>query len=119
MAYTLHLQTQYHNAVQYHSASQNGAVQKGQQASFNGLGNLWFTIPGVGNVNLLDIGQRKIAGFSKATWGVLIGFQGEECEFRYEGGGQLTINVTDLGQVELSSNGSIIRVSLPPFIFKH
>lgn len=119
MAYTLHLQTQYHDAVQYHSALQNGSIHKGQQASFNGLGNLWFTIPGVGNVNLLDIGQRKIAGFSKATWGVLIGFQGEECEFRYEGGGQLTINVTDLGQVELSSNGSIIRVSLPPFIFKH
>jgi hypothetical protein len=119
MAYTLHLQTQYHEPLQYHSATQNGSIHKGQQASFNNLGNFWLTIPGVGDVNLIDIGQRKISGFSHATWGVLIGFQGEECEFRYEGGGQLTFNVNDLGQVELSSNGNIIRVSLPPFIFKH
>lgn len=118
MAYTLHLQTQYHEPLQYHSATQNGAINKGQQASFNNLGNLWFTIPGVGNVNLLDIGQRKLAGFSRATWGALISFQGEELEFRYEGGGEVTIKVTDLGQAELSSNGSIIRVNLSPFVYK-
>jgi hypothetical protein len=119
MAYTLHLKTQYHEPLQYHSATQNGAIQKGQQASFNNLGNLWFTVPGVGNVNLLDIGERRLAGFGNATWGVLIAYQGEEVEFRYEGGGQLTINVNDLGQAELSCNGSLVRLFLPPFVFKH
>lgn len=120
MAYTLKLQSQYHVPLQYHSNTENGSFHKGMpQASFKNLGNFWFTVPGVGDVNLIDIGQRKLAGFSKATWGVLITFQGEECEFRYEGGGEMSINVNDLGQAEMSSNGSLIRVSLPPFIFKH
>ena len=118
MAYTLHLQTQYHEPLQYHSTLQNGSIHKGQQASFNNLGNVRVVVPGVGDIRFQDIGERKLAGFSHATWGALISFQGEELEFRYEGAGEVTLNVNDLGQGELSSNGSIIRVNLAPFAFK-
>ena len=120
MAYTLKIQTHYHEPLLYHSSSENSSIHKGMpQASFKNLGNFRLSIPGEGDVNLIDIGQRKIGGFSKASWGVLVGYQGEECEFRYEGGGELSINVSDLGQAELTSNGSIIRVNLPPLVFKH
>ncbi|MDQ3918693.1 MAG: hypothetical protein M3348_09460 [Acidobacteriota bacterium] len=117
--YTLNITTDYYVPLNFATGSQSSSIHKGMPAHFQNLGNFRLHIPGAGEVNLIDIGERKIAGFSKATWGVLISYQGEECEYRYEGGGQITIHVTDLGQIELSSNGSIIRVGLPPFVFKH
>jgi hypothetical protein len=119
MAYTLKIQTQYHEPLLYYSTKESGSIHKGfPQASFKDLGNFRITVPGVGEIRLMDVGQRKLGGFSKATWGVLISYQGEECEFRYEGGGEVSISVNDNGQAELSSNGSIIRVDLPPFVMK-
>ena len=73
MAYTLKIQTHYHEPLQYHSSSENGSIHKGMpQASFKNLGNFRLSIPGAGDVNLIDIGQRKVGGFSKASWGVLV-----------------------------------------------
>lgn len=117
--YTLSVTTSYYVPLNYTTANESSSIHKGMTPQFKNLGNFRLHIPGGGEVNLIDIGEKKIADFSKATWGVLIAYQGEECEFRYEGGGQLNINVNDLGQVELSGNGSLIRVSLPPFILKH
>ena len=76
------------------------------------LGDATITVPGLGEMMVHDIGDRQIGGFSKATWGVLVAYQGEEVVFRYEGGGQLTVTFNDLGQAELTSNGGISRVSL-------
>jgi hypothetical protein len=119
MAYTLKLQTQYQEPLLYYSQKESGSIHKGfPQASFKDLGNFRITVPGVGEIRLLDIGERKLGGYSKATWGVLISYQGDECEFRYEGAGEVSVNVNDIGQAELSSNGSLIRVSLPSFVFK-
>jgi hypothetical protein len=116
--YTLNVTTDYYVPLNFATSSQSSSIHKGMPAHFQNLGNFRLHIPGAGEVNLIDLGEKKIAGFSKATWGVLIGYHGEECEFRYEGGGVLNLHVTDLAQVELSSNGSIIQVSLPSFIFK-
>lgn len=82
------------------------------------LGNGYITVPGIGSVNFIDLGQQKMGGFSKATWGVLISYQGEETEFRYEGGGEIQININNLGQAEISGNGGFSRIDFPSFKFK-
>lgn len=76
------------------------------------LGDATISVPGLGEMMVHDIGDRQIGGFSKATWGVLVAYQGEEAVFRYEGGGQLTVTFNDLGQAELTCNGGLSRVSL-------
>ena len=78
----------------------------------NALGNAYITVPGIGQMLVHDIGDRQIGGFSKATWGVFIAYQGEEAVFRYEGGGQLKVIFNDLGQAQLSGNGGYSRISL-------
>lgn len=79
-------------------------------------GNVVVTVPGLGEINFLDIGDQQIGGFSKATWGVLISYQGEEVVFRYEGGGQLTLNVNGFGQAKLSGNGGFSKIDLSSFV---
>jgi hypothetical protein len=76
------------------------------------LGDATITVPGLGEMMVHDIADRQIGGFSKATWGVLVAYQGEEVVFRYEGGGQLTVTFNDLGQAELTGNGGLSRLSL-------
>jgi hypothetical protein len=121
--YTLKVTTNYHtplNYVNYTGKGENGSIHKGMPANFNNLGNFRVIIPGCGEVNMIDIGERKIsnADFLKATWGVLITNLGSECEFRYEGGGHIDLNVTDLGQIELSGNGLFLMTDMPSFILK-
>ncbi|MBD0320562.1 MAG: hypothetical protein ICV87_09530 [Gemmatimonadetes bacterium] len=80
------------------------------------LGNAYITVPGIGQMLVHDIGDRQIGGFSKATWGVFIAYQGEEVVFRYEGGGQIKVTFNDLGQAQLEANGGISRIDLGAFI---
>ena len=80
------------------------------------LGNVVVAVPGLGEVNFLDIGDQQIGGWSKATWGVLISYQGEEIVFRYEGGGQITLTINKFGQAQLSGNGAFAQISLGSFI---
>lgn len=80
------------------------------------LGNGIISIPGLTEVNFQDIGDKQIGGYSKATWGVLISFHGEEVVFRYEGGGQINCHINWIGQAELSGNGSFSKIDLPSFI---
>ena len=80
------------------------------------LGNVIVTVPGLGEINFLDIADKQIGGFSKATWGVLISYQGEEVVFRYEGGGQITLTVNGFGQAALSGNGGFSQVDLASFV---
>lgn len=83
----------------------------------NPLGNGFINIPGIGHMNFNDIGTDHVGGYSRATWGVLISYQGEETEFRYEGGGEITVTINKFGQAELSGNGGFSRVDLPSFKF--
>jgi hypothetical protein len=82
----------------------------------NTLGNAILTVPGLGAVNFIDVGDVQIGGYSHATWGVLISYQGEEVVFRYEGGGQIQVTLTWLGQAQLAGNGAFSQISLPSFI---
>jgi len=82
------------------------------------LGNGYITVPGIGSVNFIDLGEQKMGGYSKSTWGVLISYQGEEMELRYEGGGEIQITINRFGQAEMSGNGGFSRIALPAFEFK-
>src|SRR2546423_3930627 len=119
MSYTLNVQTNDHvqlNYVNYTGKGESGSIHKGMPAKFKDLGNFRLTIPGAGDVNVMDIGHRHIANYSKASWGVLLSDQGREREFRYEAGGEIDLTVNELGQVELKGNGSFVLTDLPSFI---
>jgi hypothetical protein len=121
MTYTLNVTNEYYSPLTYHNPTGKGessSIHKNMPAKFQKLGNFRLTIPGTGEVNFIDIAQRHIANFSKASWGVLISYQGMECEFRYEGEGELNIKVNDIGQVEINGNGSLIQTDLPSFVIK-
>lgn len=79
-------------------------------------GNVIVAVPGLGEINFLDIGDQQIGGWSKATWGVLVSYQGEEVVFRYEGGGQLSLTVNGFGQAKLSGNGGFSKIDLGSFV---
>lgn len=79
------------------------------------LGDAWLQVPGIGQMLLRDVADRQIGGFSKATWGVYLAYQGEELVFRYEGEGQITVTFNDFGQAAVESNGAVARISLGAF----
>jgi len=82
------------------------------------FGNVYVTVPGLGAVNFLDVGDRDIGGFSKSTWGVLISYQGDEVIFRYEGGGEIELTINEFGQAELRGNGGFSQIRLGSFEIK-
>jgi hypothetical protein len=115
--YTVTIINNYHDTL---LTSFGGPINKGdtRPVKSSPLGNAYVTVPGLGAVNFTDVADRQIGGFSKATWGVLISYQGEEVVFRYEGGGEITLTINKLGQAELSSNGSLSSIRLGSFQFK-
>lgn len=80
------------------------------------LGNGYINVVGVGTINFTDIGEQHVGGFSTATWGVLISYQGEELVFRYEGGGEIQVTINQFGQAEITGNGGFSRVPLSSFV---
>jgi hypothetical protein len=82
------------------------------------LGHASIEVIGLGRINFTDIGDQHAGGHSKATWGVLISYQGEELVFRYEGDGQIQLDVNKFGQAEITGNGEFSRVPLPSFVLK-
>jgi hypothetical protein len=83
----------------------------------NTLGNIYIIVSGLGAINFTDVADKQIGGYSTATWGVLISYQGEELVFRYEGGGEIQLTINDLGQAEITGNGGFSRIQLPSFIY--
>jgi hypothetical protein len=83
----------------------------GQWQSGN-LGDVTLDVPTRGPLSFHDIGDQHIGGDSGETWGVLIAYQGEEFVGRYEGGGQLTVEINQFFQAVLSGM-DLRQVSLP------
>lgn len=117
MSWHLTVTNRYHGSVQIPNITvlpPNGQPYKVPSV----LGHINLSVDGLGSINFTDIGNKDIGGYSKATWGVLISYQGEELVFRYEGGGEVNITINWLGQVEITTNGSISQVRLPSFVQK-
>jgi hypothetical protein len=66
------------------------------------LADVTIIVPTCGALRFHDIGDTHIGGDSDETWGVLIAYQGEEYVGRYEGGGQLAVEINAYYQAVLS-----------------
>lgn len=99
-------------------ASDGKTVKKGANHTFNKRGSLYLNIPGMGEMNFIDLGDTKLPGYDlKENWGVLVRFSNKEAYYRYEGEGQLTLTIDNLGTCTLSTNnGSMIPVYIEEFI---
>ena len=90
----------------------NQVIPPGDQWKSGDLGDVTLIVPTRGPLNFHDIADQHIGGDSKETWGVLIAYQGEEVVGRYEGGGQLKVEINTYYQAALSGM-DIRQVSLP------
>lgn len=91
-------------------------VNHHHKSKIENLGNGYLEVPGMGVVNFIDLGAKKIDGYNypEEHWGVLIRTHTVEGYYRYEGGGELTLEIDELGGDTLStSNGTMIMISLP------
>jgi hypothetical protein len=84
----------------------------GAWQSDSSLGDIALVVPTRGTLSFHDIGDNHIGGDSGETWGVLIAYQGEEYVGRYEGGGQLTVEINGYYQAVLGGM-DLREVSLP------
>jgi len=93
--------------------------EKGGTQSFDNQGTMSLTIPGLGQIAFLDLGDTKLTGYPEVseTWGVLVRTHSTEAYYRYEGGGVLNAVFDIYGTCTLStSNGTLIPVSLEEMI---
>ncbi len=114
--YTLTVKNNYSLDI---GASTGVTIEKGKSFVFNKRGSLFLMIPGMAEMNFIDLGDHKLSGypFPKETWGVLVRYSNIEAYYRYEGGGELTAVIDLYGSCTLTTtNGSMITISLPEFI---
>jgi hypothetical protein len=90
----------------------NQVIPPGDKWQSGDLGDVTIIVPTRGPLSFHDIADQHIPGDSGETWGVLIAFQGEEIVGRYEGGGQLAVEINAYYQAVLSGM-DLRQVSLP------
>lgn len=91
-------------------------IKPGTSISIKNLGNGILSVFGMGVVNFIDLAAKKIPGYDypKEHWGVLIRTHTLEGYYRYEGGGELLLEINEYGSYSLSTeNGTLITISLP------
>lgn len=111
--YTLTVNNNYFRDI---GASNGVSIATGKSHVFNKQGSLYLMLPGIGEINFQDLGDKKIEGypFPKQTWGVLVRVHTTEAYYRYEGGGILNATIDIYGSLSLSTtNGDMIPISLP------
>lgn len=101
------------------SGSNQEVPAKGGTATFDKWGSHYVNVPGMGQINFIDLGDKKLAGYTNpkipwtnSTWGGLIRYHGIDAYFRYEGEGKVNVTVDDLGSVDLTfpQGGEIISI---------
>ena len=101
-----------HSNVSLEFIGGNQIIPSGDQWKSGDLGDITLVVPTRGPLSFHDLGDTHIGGDSGETWGVLIAYQGEEIVGRYEGGGQLTVDINTYYQAVLSGM-DLREVSLP------
>jgi len=86
----------------------NQAFVPGQTYQFKGWGTHLIHVAGMGDINFIDLGDRKLPGYANpkipwtnSTWGGLIRYCGLDAYFRYEGGGQVKAVLDEVGSLSL------------------
>jgi len=111
--YELTIQNNYYNTIKLHTG--DISVKSGDSKTVNKLGNLYIEIPGLYNVNLLDLGQTPIEGYPtpENSNGVLIRSSTTELYYTYPSNseGLLSAIVDQYGTVSFSTtNGSLLQI---------
>ncbi|MCB0714240.1 MAG: hypothetical protein KDD67_18085 [Ignavibacteriae bacterium] len=92
---------------------------KGGVQAYTGWGTIYVEVPGMGLINFLDLGDKKLPEFTnpaipwtEATWGGLIRYRGIDAYFRYEGQGSVEVVVDAIGSVSLTfaQGGMIVNI---------
>lgn len=114
--YTLKVINNYVYDTIVHTSGKDSIVNHNSSGTFEKLGNAYLSIPGMGQLNLIDLGDSKLDGYNDyptETWGVLIRYKTTEATYRYEGGGTLTLTIDKLGSVNISTeNGTLIEIKV-------
>ncbi len=116
--YTLTVNNNYSQDI---GTSNGVTISKGKNHVFNDRGSIILSVPGMGEMNFIDLGNKKLPGYPepKQTWGVLARYRTIEAYYRYEGGGELTATFDNLGTCTLTTaNGTMIPIALEDFIIK-
>ena len=71
-------------------------------------GSYTFSTENIGQIEVTDIGDRKIV--RKETWGALINHGADAYEFGYEGGGELNISIGKDNKINIDGNGSLHKL---------
>lgn len=93
-------------------------IKKESSFALNDRGSFVLNIPGMGEMNFIDLGDKKLEGFPVPNehWGALVRYSNVEAYYRYEGQGEITVIVDHLGACTISTtNGSMLLISLPEF----
>lgn len=116
--YTLTVTNNYIHNIE---ASNGVTIFKNKIHNFIDRGSLVLRIPGMADMNFIDLADKKLPGYPqpKETWGVLIRYSNIEAYYRYEGSGMLNATFDNLGTCILTtSNGTMLPISIPEFIIE-
>jgi hypothetical protein len=91
----------------------------GGRDTISNVSHFLFTIPGMGNLLIIDLGDRKLDAYTndkipwtKSTWGGLARYRGLDAYFRYEGRGKIDIVIDRHGCADLKFAQGGMVVSL-------
>lgn len=91
----------------------------GGTGKYSGWGSKVMDVPGMGPVNFIDLGDRKLEGYTdpnqpwtEKTWGGLIRYRSIDAYFRYEGEGSVELAIDAEGSIVVAfpQGGEIIAL---------
>ncbi len=101
--YDVHITNNYIYDISLEGSSDTVSA-KGGTKTFTGWGSHILHVPGMGEMNFLDLGDKKLAQYTnpdlpwtECTWGGLVRYKGLDVYFRYEGGGGLNVEFNSHG----------------------
>jgi len=116
--YTLNITNNYSYDIIVKTSSNDHIINHNSKGQIGNLGNAIVNIAGMGQVNLLDLGEEKIPGYpAKETWGVLVRATTSEAYYRYEGGGVINLTIDKFATTTISTTtGTLIKIRLEELI---
>ena len=97
----------------------NQAFGPGTHSFPNWGGNHYISPGSMGNITIIDLGDRKLAPYTnpklpwtQQTWGGVIRYRGDDAYFRYEGLGNIKITIDDVGSINLQFGNGGMKVLL-------
>ena len=92
----------------------------GGQYQFYEWGSHTVSVPGMGDINFIDLGEKKLDPYTndkipwtKSTWGGLIRYRGLDAYFRYEDEGYVEVTIDSIGSINIrfSQGGMAINLA--------